>query len=101
MRSPNLRRTRTRAQRRDRARREGDADPILGWAASLEHRAKLRTLIAKHGGRCALCGDPVELVEGPDEATIDHVVPVSKGGVDLLSNLQLAHRKCNQAKGNQ
>jgi 5-methylcytosine-specific restriction endonuclease McrA len=30
---------------------------------------------------------------------IDHVVPVSRGGSDRVSNLALACRTCNEAKG--
>jgi 5-methylcytosine-specific restriction endonuclease McrA len=35
----------------------------------------------------------------PMSATIDHIVPVSKGGHPSdISNLQLAHRACNRKK---
>jgi 5-methylcytosine-specific restriction endonuclease McrA len=34
-------------------------------------------------------------------ATIDHIKPRSKGGVDRPDNLQLAHARCNKIKGNQ
>ena len=33
-------------------------------------------------------------------ATLDHIVPRSKGGADTLENLQLAHAHCNKVKGN-
>jgi 5-methylcytosine-specific restriction endonuclease McrA len=33
-------------------------------------------------------------------ATIDHVIPISKGGLDVLDNLRLAHWICNIKKGN-
>lgn len=32
--------------------------------------------------------------------TLDHIIPLSKGGGHLYSNIQLAHRVCNQKKGN-
>lgn len=32
---------------------------------------------------------------GPDDVTIEHLVPVSKGGTDDESNLLLAHAACN------
>jgi 5-methylcytosine-specific restriction endonuclease McrA len=42
---------------------------------------------------CWLCGKP-----GAD--SIDHVVPVAKGGSDAISNLRPAHLwPCNQRKG--
>ncbi len=30
----------------------------------------------------------------------DHVIPISQGGPDALANVQLAHRSCNELKGN-
>ena len=51
---------------------------------------------------CALCGEPVDKrIKYPDPyaATIDHIIPVSKGGHPSdLENLQLAHFKCNRDK---
>jgi 5-methylcytosine-specific restriction endonuclease McrA len=38
--------------------------------------------------------------ENPRTATIDHIVPLSKGGTNLLVNLRLAHRACNNERGN-
>jgi 5-methylcytosine-specific restriction endonuclease McrA len=31
--------------------------------------------------------------------TIDHIVPIAKGGKHVRENLQLAHKLCNQRKG--
>lgn len=50
----------------------------------------------KAGGICWLCGLPVPL----KEATRDHKVPKSRGGSNGLFNLGLAHRACNQLRGN-
>ena len=36
----------------------------------------------------------------PDELTVDHITPWSKGGRTVLSNAQLLCRPCNSAKGN-
>ena len=51
---------------------------------------------------CAICGQPVDKsLKYPDPycATIDHKIPISKGGhPSALDNLQLAHNKCNRAK---
>lgn len=44
------------------------------------------------GGVCHLCGEP-----GAD--TLDHVVPLSRGGSNGVGNLRPAHRGCNSRKG--
>ena len=33
-------------------------------------------------------------------ATLDHIVPLSKGGADRLDNWQLTHAHCNKIKVN-
>lgn len=45
---------------------------------------------------CTYCG-----TTGADaELEIDHIIPISKGGSNHISNLTTACRKCNQKKGN-
>ena len=51
---------------------------------------------------CGICGHPVDmsLKHGhPMAATIDHIIPVAKGGHPSdIENLQLAHWTCNRQK---
>lgn len=51
---------------------------------------------------CAICGMPVDRsikYPHPMSPSIDHIIPVSKGGHPSdLTNLQLAHRWCNRWK---
>ena len=51
---------------------------------------------------CAICGKPVDFsLKFPDplSPTIDHIIPIEKGGHPSdMSNLQLAHFCCNRAK---
>ena len=51
-------------------------------------------LLEKWGRKCAYCGATNVPLE------IEHIIPKSRGGTDRISNLTLACRKCNLAKGN-
>lgn len=53
-------------------------------------------------GVCWLCGGPVDRsLVWPDLgfATLDHVVPLKRGGMHCYSNVRLAHLRCNCSKG--
>lgn len=52
-------------------------------------------IIARDNGTCYLCGTKPT---GSD-LTIDHVVPLSKGGSHTADNLRVACRRCNIRKG--
>ena len=45
----------------------------------------------KYGGRCAYCGQPLDI----NKMHKDHVIPRFKGGSDLLPNLMSACAPCN------
>ena len=51
---------------------------------------------------CAICGKPVDFnlkYPHPLSPTIDHIIPLAKGGHPSdIDNLQLAHRCCNRQK---
>ncbi|MHB1154884.1 MAG: HNH endonuclease [Eubacteriales bacterium] len=52
-------------------------------------------------GICLICGLPVlydKQIDHSWNATIDHIVPLSKSGSHSMSNCQLAHRICNSLK---
>lgn len=51
-------------------------------------------LVLRDEGRCGICGDPLT---GPD-FHVDHVVPLAKGGLHMMANVQLAHPRCNWRK---
>lgn len=58
----------------------------------------LRQAIAERDGmHCAICKLAISTLEG---ITVDHKIPLSKGGKSEFSNVQLAHGKCNERKGN-
>lgn len=56
----------------------------------------------RDGWVCGLCGGPVSpdvVYPDPLSASLDHVVPLSRGGAHSLDNSQLAHLACNVRKG--
>jgi 5-methylcytosine-specific restriction endonuclease McrA len=53
-------------------------------------------------GICQICGQHVAYDKSPEDpmgATIDHIIPLSRGGKHHPDNCQLAHRRCNSVKG--
>jgi 5-methylcytosine-specific restriction endonuclease McrA len=38
---------------------------------------------------------------GPTSPTIDHIIPMAKGGGHIWDNVQVAHAICNSTKGAQ
>lgn len=50
-----------------------------------------RGVLRRDGSRCAYCGHQA--------ATIDHVLPRSRGGVDSWENLVACCQRCNSEKG--
>lgn len=71
----------------------------------------LEDLIKRVGLRCALCGGMCDKTDckttksgariyGDKYPSIDHIIPMSKGGGHTWDNVQVAHRGCNTRKGN-
>ena len=62
----------------------------------------LAKLYKRDNGKCYICGKHLILNDKynrPDAPTIEHVVPISKGGTNTWSNVKLACRECNVKKG--
>jgi 5-methylcytosine-specific restriction endonuclease McrA len=60
-------------------------------------------VLNSHGSICYLCNNEIDITlprrskHGP---TVDHVIPLSRGGSDELDNLRLTHWECNMKKSN-
>ena len=49
---------------------------------------------------CYICGVQVrDIVNHPRQATLDHVIPLSKGGSHTYKNVRTCCRTCNSNKG--
>jgi len=57
-------------------------------------RSKKQSLIKENGKFCGYCKKKCK------KLTIDHIVPISKGGLSNRNNLMLACSECNTAKAN-
>ena len=68
--------------------REDRREPIPEWMRQV--------VLARDGLRCGLCGGDVD----PTDIHLDHIQPVSRGGLNRVRNLQVAHSRCNLRKGN-
>ncbi len=52
----------------------------------------LKEKFNKLGNKCVICGSK--------NITIDHIIPISKGGTNNIDNLQPLCKSCNSSKGN-
>jgi 5-methylcytosine-specific restriction endonuclease McrA len=87
-------------------------------ATSRRRRARIRNqgfefftetdVLNAYGSDCHLCSKPIDL-NAPRHAMfgtnwenglhIDHIIPIAKGGADILNNVRPAHAFCNLSKG--
>jgi hypothetical protein len=75
----------------------------------VNYKITKKRLIEREGDRCKLCGEPVDFsdfyynedghfIAGPEYPSIDHIIPVAKGGTHTWDNVQLVHKHCNSVK---
>ena len=57
--------------------------------------AEMKRLYEKHGDKCALSGAPITCSYN----AIDHITPTSRGGSNLIENIQFLHPIVNAMKG--
>ena len=66
------------------------------------NQKQLRRLVTDvYGWRCSICHTMIDpnATRLRDRLSIDHVLPVSRGGTDTIENLRPAHYGCNAARG--
>lgn len=75
----------------------------------IEWNISLEKLIQRDEGICKICGRQVDtedyyyteegyFIAGDNYPSIDHIIPLAKGGTHTWNNIQLAHRHCNSIK---
>lgn len=66
-------------------------------ALSLRQKKAFKKILWSKQRRCRWCNLPFSSI---NDATIEHLIPRSRGGSNQLDNLSLSHEKCNQERGN-
>ena len=77
-------------------------------ARDITTRRRARAILARIGAPCFECGQPIDYrapakIDGawnPEAFEADHIVPLSRGGLDAVENMHALHARCNRAKGN-
>lgn len=62
----------------------------------------LTRLFIRDKGVCQICGKDIDFDCDPNSGeypSVDHIIPLSKGGLHSWDNVQLACRRCNWEKG--
>lgn len=84
-------------------------DRRLSLNGKIDYSISLKKLYKRDKGICYICGkecNPKDIkmteegyyIAGEDYPSIDHVMPIAKGGKHTWDNIRLAHRHCNAVK---
>jgi len=79
----------------------------MGKARKHWHRKwrwqRVTQVMARDGQNCAICLEPLDRrIRDPHHPlyiTFDHILPRKYGGNDVINNIRLAHRECNERRG--
>lgn len=96
---------RARINRRARGFRDNHRHRAIKYGCAYDGSITLKRLIKRDGLKCAICGEQCNTNDhewtqyfGPTSPTIDHIIPMSKGGGHVWNNVQVAHAICNSIK---
>lgn len=78
----------------------------IKYGCEYDSKITLKKLIKRDGLQCAICGGVCDWNDhswseysGPTYPSIDHIIPMAKGGGHTWDNVQVAHMICNSRKG--
>lgn len=69
---------------------------------SVYQKIDRQTVLKRDGYKCAVCGIKLNrkaIPLSPNNPTVDHIVPLSKGGTHTYDNLRACCLNCNSKKG--
>lgn len=90
-----------RTQHEKRKRKAHAARRLARVRASTVERFIHEDIYERDGWRCGICKQPTKrnaVVPHPKAPTLDHIVPLAKGGEHTRANVQCAHFECNYLK---
>ena len=74
-------------------------------ARNHQRRREIKQRLRKRDGDlCHWCHETMIFErggEGEMSATIEHVIPLARGGLDNFNNMALSHKKCNHERGHE
>lgn len=80
-----------------KAQKRQKREQSKAYQRSLMTQSLRYDVIKRDGFRCQICGRSVK--NNPKiELEVDHIIPISKGGKTIKSNLQTLCRECNRGK---
>lgn len=96
----------TRKARKERGVRDNHRHRAKKHGVAYDSSITLKKLVERDGLKCAICGEVCDWNDhswskysGPMYPSIDHIVPMAKGGPHTWENVQVAHIICNSEKG--
>jgi 5-methylcytosine-specific restriction endonuclease McrA len=78
-------------KRRMQKRRQESGQPKR---TSYRGMAERLILLEQYDSACGICGEDLD----PLNFTVDHIIPIARGGLHEMANLQPAHALCNNRK---
>lgn len=94
------------AKNSHKGRNDGHRARAKRFRSQYDPGVTLKKLIERDGLTCAICGKPCDpndrswsKYSGPLSPSIDHIIPMAKGGGHVWGNVQVAHIICNSKKG--
>jgi len=103
--NPRQKRCSLKCSKAKRAERQGHRHRARKYGCEYDPSVTTKRLIERDGLRCAICGEMCDQNDhrwsewfGPLYPTLDHIIPLSKGGSHAWDNVQVAHAICNATK---
>jgi hypothetical protein len=87
----------------DRYRKTIDGVDRLKYREARRSQGFKAKLYWEHNGQCGICKKHIDINKpypDPESFSVDHIIPVSRGGSERQDNLQPSHLSCNIVKSN-